>query len=155
MNYNKTIREFENNYDKKEIIKLRDMKNRFKDESNFDDNSIIYDVYIKKLSPIQLGLTVINPGAINEEFYMTRGHVHSNRTPEFYILLEGSGVLVMQKNNKAQRVNLKKGEITLIPEGYAHRLVNVGKKKLKALTVYQEDSMPNYNIKFKKRFLKR
>ena len=153
MNYKKTKKEFENNYSKKETIRLKDMKNRFKYKT--DDNSIIYNVYIKSLSPIQLGLTEINPGNINGEFYMTRGHIHSKKTPEFYILLEGNGILLMQNNNNVKSVKLKKGEITLIPEGHSHRLINIGNKKLKALTIYQEDSMPNYNIKFKKRFFKK
>ena len=61
----------------------------------------------------------------------------------------------MQKNNKVRSIKLKRGETTLIPEGYSHRLINPGNKKLKVLTIYQGDSMPNYDIKFKKRFFKK
>ena len=50
---------------------------------------------------------------------------------------------------------MKKGKIALIPEGYAHRLVNTGNKKLKVLTIYHEDSKPSYNVKFKKRFFRK
>ena len=155
MNYKKTIKELENNYDKKEVIKLKDMKDRFRDKYDFGGDSVIYEVYIRILPPIQLGLTEINPGRVNKEFYMTRGHVHLKKTPEFYILLEGNGILLMQNSNNVKSFKLKKGEITLIPEGYAHRLINTGNKKLKALTIYQGDSMPNYNIKLKKRFFRR
>ena len=154
MNYRKTINWLENKYDEKSTIRLKDMKNKFK--HNLDSvNPVIYDVFIKNLSPIKLGLTEINPGNVNGEFYMTRGHVHKKKTPEFYILLEGKGMLVIQKNNKIKSIKLKIREVTFVPSGYAHRLINLGAKKLKALTIYQEDSMPNYNIKFKKRFFKK
>ena len=155
MSYMSTIKAFEKNYDKKQIVAFQDMQNKYCKIISIKENPIIYQVFIKKFSPMQLGLTIINSGAINNEFYMTKGHIHDKKTPEFYILLEGKGILLIQKENKSKTINLKKGEITLIPAGYAHRLINIGDKKLKALTIYHEDSKPNYNIEFKKRFFKR
>ena len=154
MNYKSTIKNFEKNYDEKHTTRLKDMDNRFKDQISIKENPIIYRVFIKKFSPINLGLTVINPGAINKEFFMTKGHIHTKKTPEFYILFEGSGLLLIQKNNKQKTIKLKKEEITLIPEDYVHRLINIGNKKLKVLTIYHENSKPDYNIRFKKKFFK-
>ncbi len=155
MNCKQTIKQFEKNYNKKHIVRLKDIVNRFKNSENIEENPIIYETFIKSFSPIQLGLTVINPGNINKEFYMTRGHIHSIKTPEFYVLLEGKGLLLIQKSNKSKTIKLKKGEIALIPKDCAHRLINIGNKKLKVLTIYHENSKPNYNVKFKKRFLKK
>lgn len=153
MNYKSTIRQIENNPDKKVIITLKDLALSFKNSSNLEENQIIYKVFIKRFSPINLGLTVINSGTINKEFYMTRGHIHTKETPEFYILLEGKGILLIQKD-RSKSIKLRKGEIFLIPEAYSHRLINIGNKKLKVLTIYYENAKPNYNIKFKKRFFK-
>ena len=155
MNYSSTINDIEKNYDKKVVVKLKDIEKRFKDSSAIKDNLIIYEVFIKNFMPVNLGLTVLYSGNINRELYMTRGHIHKKPTPEFYILLEGLGLLLMQKGNISKTIKLKKGRITLIPKGYAHRLINIGNKKLKALTIYDGASMPDYNIKFKKRFFKR
>ena len=158
-NYKKTIRNFEKNYEKKSARKLSDMKGFFKDKNAVKKvlskkDPILYNVFIKEFSPINLGLTVINPGAVGKEFYFTKGHVHKKKTPEFYILLEGTGKLLIQKN-KPKTIKLERGKIALIPKGYAHRLINTGRKKLKVLTVYHEDSKPDYSVKFKKRFLKK
>ena len=157
--YKKTIRSFEKNYDKKSIRKLSGLKNHFSNKKEVQDilkkkDPVVYEVFIKEFSPISLGLTVINPGNIKKEFYFTAGHVHKGKTPEFYILLEGKGKLLIQKG-KLKTINMKKGKISLIPEGYAHRLVNTGNKKLKVLTIYHEDSKPSYNVKFKRRFFRK
>ena len=158
-NYQKTIKKFEKGYEKKSVRKLSDMKGFFKDEKAFEEilkkkDPELYSVFIKEFSPMMMGLTVINPGVVSREFYFTKGHVHKKLTPEFYILLEGKGELLIQKN-KPKVIRLKLGEIALIPERYAHRLINTGKKKLKVLTIYHEDSKPDYKVKFKKRFFKK
>lgn len=154
MKYTKTIRSFEKKPDEVHTITLADMERLYKYPSKVH-NQIIYQTFIKKSPPMQLGLTVINAGTINKEFFMTRGHIHAKKTPEFYILLEGKGILLMQKGNKSKAIKLKKGEIALIPENYAHRLINIGNAKLKVLTIYHEDSKPNYHVKFKKRFFRK
>lgn len=152
VDFRKTIRDFEGNYDKKKSVRERDAKNFF--VSGGDGSKLVYEVFVKTFSPLNLGLTVIEPGSVGKEFYMTKGHVHARKIPEFYVLLEGSGILLMQKG-KPKVVKLKKGKLVLIPEGYAHRLVNNGRKKMKVLTVYHEDSKPRYGVKFKRRFFRK
>ena len=160
-NYKKTISKFEKNYENKGTRKLEDIENRFVDKEEVEEilkdegNLEIYKTFTKTFSPIKLTLTVVNPGTVDREFYLTKGHVHKNKTPEFYILLEGKGSLILQKAGKPKEIKLKIGKIALIPEGFAHRLVNTGNKKLKVLTIYHEDSHPDYHIKFKKRVFKK
>jgi len=156
--YKKTIRHFEKN--KSHARRLKDVVPWFSNKKAIAEalrknkNKVIYETFTDKFSPINLTLTVINPGTIGKEYYMTKGHIHRKKVPEFYILLEGRGKLIIQKQSKVKVIDLKKGEIALIPIGYAHRLINTGKKKLKVLTIYDQESKPDYNIKFKKRFFK-
>ncbi len=158
--YKKTIREFEHDYDRKIKRKLSDVKNFFKNKKDVEEllqkkNPIIYEVFIKEFSPVYLGLTVINPGSIKKEYFHTKGHIHKAKTPEFYILIEGKGELLIQKRGKLKTIHLQQGKITLIPEGYAHRLINTGRKKMKTLTIYHQKSRPSYKVKFKKIFLRK
>ena len=158
-NYKRTIRSFEKSYDKKSTRKLSGLKKHFSSKEEVKKilkkkDPVVYEVFIKKIPPISLGLTVINPGSIKKEFYFTAGHIHKGKTPEFYILLEGQAKLLIQKG-KPKTIDMKRGKISLIPEGYAHRLVNTGNKKLKVLTIYHEDSKPSYNVKFKRRFFRK
>ncbi len=151
--FNGTVKEFEG--EKAEARMLSDLKGYFSDAEAYEEvlkrgDKIVYETFTKSYSPMKLTLTVINPGKIGKEFYFTKGHIHKKKTPEFYVLMEGKGVLLIQRG-KPKIVKLKKGEIALIPEDYAHRLINVGKKKLKVLTIYHENSKPDYGVKFKKR----
>ena len=150
MDYGKTIKEFEK--EKKEVKKISELENYFSDKREWlkssENNDTVYEVFTKSFSPIKMNLTIINSGRIGKEFYMTRGHVHGNKTPEFYVLLEGKGSLLMKKE-KLETIRLKKGEIVLVPEGHAHRLVNTGRKKLKVLTVFHENSRPDYGVSFR------
>ena len=157
-NYKKTIRHFEKN--KSQVRKLKDVVPWFSNKKAIAEalrkskNKVIYETHTDKFSPINLTLTVVHPGTVGKEYYMTKGHIHRKKVPEFYILLEGKGKLLMQNKSKVKVIDLKKGEIALIPVGYAHRLINTGTKKLKVLTIYDQDSKPDYNIKFKKRFFR-
>ncbi|MEK6898400.1 MAG: glucose-6-phosphate isomerase family protein [Nanoarchaeota archaeon] len=158
MNYKKTIGKIEE-YGEKKTRKLSDLKDNFKDKKELREilekrNPVIYETFTKSFSPINLTLTVVNPGDFHGEFYLTKGHVHKKKTPEFYVLLEGSGNLFIQKGIIIKTIEMKKGEIALIPQGYAHRIINTGKNKLKVLSIYHENSMPDYNVKFKRRFFR-
>ena len=158
MNYKKTISDFEKK-GKKETRKLKDVEYAFRDKVDVEEilkmkNIPVYETFTKDFSPIKLTLTEVNPGSIHGEFYLTKGHIHKNKTPEFYVLLEGKGILLLQKEKKTRKILMKIGKINLIPEGYAHRIINYGKTKLKVLSVYHEASKPDYHVEFKKRFFR-
>ena len=147
----------EKDYDKIVVRKLKDMKDSYSTRDEVKriikkGNPILYKVFIKKITKgLEFGLTVINSGNFAGEYYMTKGHVHIKPSPEVYALLEGNGKLVIQKGNKASIINLKKDRMFIVPEHYAHRLVNSGKGKLKVLTIYESNTGHNYNVKFRKR----
>ena len=157
-NYKKTIKHFEKSKSNarklKDVVKWYSDKKAIKKELKKNKNKVIYETFTDNFYPINLTLTTIHPGTIGKEYYMTKGHIHRKKVPEFYILLEGKGKLLMQKSSHVKVIDLKKREIALIPVGYAHRLINTGNKKLKVLTIYDQESKPDYNIKFKKRFFR-
>jgi glucose-6-phosphate isomerase len=146
------IRDLKKNCNKKNI-RLKDMKDSYRNP-NVKGNPLIYTVYIKNLGGFKQGLTVIEPGTINKEFYMTRGHRHIKPEDEIYILVNGTGKLILQ-TKKAKIFNLGKNRVYFISSKSGHRLVNTGRKKLEILAFYPKNAGHNYNIKFKKRFFKK
>ena len=136
------------------IRKFKDIKDRFKDTTKIKNNSLIYKVYIKDYNTFETGLTVIEPGTINKEFYMTKGHKHKKSRSEIYMLLKGKGKLVIQ-NKQTKILDLKKDKIYSIPKKAGHRLINTGKTRLEVLTIYSKDSGHDYNFEFKKRLFKK
>lgn len=145
------------NYDKLVIRKFKDMSDKYKNIKGIKGNPLIYKVYIKDFITFEYGFTVINPGSINGEFFMTKGHRHKKASREIYILMSGKGRLLIQskKNkNKTQVINLKKNKIYIIPGNSGHRLINTGNKKLEVLTIYPKIAGHDYNFKFKKRIFK-
>lgn len=148
---NNSLKEY---YDKKIIRRFKDIKDKFKNISNIKSNPLIYAVYIKDFGCFETGLTVIEPGAINKEFFMTRGHRHQKPTNEIYILISGKGKLLI-KNKKTKIFELKKDKTYIIPKKSGHRLVNTGNKKLEVLTIYPKNAGHDYNFEFDKRIFKK
>lgn len=117
-------------------------------------NPVIYKVYIKDYGDFEEGLTVINPGMVGKEFFMTKGHRHKKVAPEIYILINGKGKLVVQ-DKTFKVIDMKKNKFYHIPGHSGHRLVNTGKVPLEVLTIYGKNAGHDYNFKFKKRILKK
>ena len=111
--YKKTIKHFEKS--KSNVRKLKDVAKWYSDKKTILEglkkNKIIYETITDKFFPINLTLKTIHPGTIGKEYYMTKGHIHRKKVPEFYILLEGKGKLLMQKSSHVKVIDLKKGEI--------------------------------------------
>lgn len=154
MDYSKAIKDILKDHDEKKTVKVKDANYAFLKPSDENDNRIMYDVFIKKYADIGLGLTIMYPGDVNGEFFMTKGHFHTKHKPELYFPFEGTGKLLLQKGSDIKVINLKKGENYVIPKSYAHRLINTGRKNLIVLTVYHLNCKSNYKVKFKKRFFK-
>ena len=152
MKIEESYEDLKKNCDKKFVVRLLDMKNRYKN-FNVRGNPIIYSVYIRRLGSFEVALTILEPGDINREFYMTRGHKHRKLRKELYFFISGNGKLLIQ-GNSLRVLNVKKGKLYFVPERAGHRVINVGKEKLKFLSFYSKDAGHDYNFKFKKRFFK-
>jgi len=135
--------------------KYKDIKEKFKNPSKTKKNKTLYKVYVKSLDKEKnIAVTSINPGDIEKEFYMTKGHRHSNPIPEKYILISGKGKLLLQNHN-SRLIELKSFKEVTIPGKSAHRLINTGKNNLEVLSIYNKNSNPNYNFELKKRIFKK
>ena len=74
------------------------------------------------------GLSVLHPGKVGDEYYMTKGHFHSViDTGEVYYCLRGEGAIVMETPEGDWAVEeLRPGRVLYIPPRWAHRSVNTG-----------------------------
>ena len=141
------------NYEKKVVRKLSDMKDKYKNP-DVKGNPLIYTVYVKDFGTFEVGLTVMEPGTINKEFYMTKGHRHKKARKEIYVLTKGKGKLLVQ-GAKAQVFNMKKDKLYFIPPKAGHRAINTGKGKMEFLSFYAKDAGHDYNFEFKKRLFRK
>jgi glucose-6-phosphate isomerase, archaeal len=81
--------------------------------------------------------TIIEPGRVGAEFYMTKGHHHVVDSAEFYLGMSGTGVIVMQTRTGEVRVEeMPPGRAVHVPPGWAHRSVNVGTEPFVFLAVF-------------------
>lgn len=89
--------------------------------------------------------TIINPGAIGAEFYMTKGHHHVRDTAEVYVGMSGTGLMVMQtRDGQLATEPLVPSATVYVPPGWAHRTVNTGAVPLVFLAAYPGDAGHDY-----------
>jgi glucose-6-phosphate isomerase, archaeal len=84
-----------------------------------------------------LAVTTIEPGSVGDELFMTRGHVHRDSAAETYVCTEGVGGLLLSDGDRAEWIELGRGDVAPIPPGRAHRTVNVGREPFSFLAVYE------------------
>ncbi|HTW06489.1 MAG TPA: glucose-6-phosphate isomerase family protein [Acidimicrobiales bacterium] len=82
--------------------------------------------------------TVLNPGTVGDEYFMTKGHYHAVRgTGEVYLGLAGEGYLLLATEESLARQSvLAPGVLAYVPPGWAHRTVNTGDQPLVFFAVY-------------------
>jgi len=134
---------------------LSDMQGMYLDiqateEGIRNSNPLIYEVHQYDV-PYENGqllvvTSIIYPGRVGEEYYMTKGHYHVREdTAEVYLGLRGQGYLLMEtKDGLFQALPLGPGTVTYIPPYWAHRMVNVGREQLVFFGVYPADAGHDY-----------
>lgn len=98
----------------------------------------VYWVFNDVMNREWANITITVPGNFNGEYPKTFGHYHGVDTPETYHVIEGEGVMLLQRKHledgswdmkavdKVYLVRAKAGdEITILPE-YGHSWSNVG-----------------------------
>ena len=114
---------------------LSDMSGMFLDKDAYDHlcamgDRLLYQVYelLRPETPGELlsGLSIVHPGLVGNEFYMTKGHFHTVLdTAEVYYCLRGMGKMVMETPEGDSAVeNLEPGKVLYVPPRWAHRSVN-------------------------------
>ncbi len=111
---------------------------------------VVYEV-LQRDVPEEVGqlvccTTVIRPGAIGRECFMTKGHFHAEReTGEVYLGLAGHGVLLLQPEaGGTAELRMEAGTVAYVPPGWAHRTVNTGDVPFVFFAVYPGQAGHDY-----------
>jgi glucose-6-phosphate isomerase len=97
-------------------------------------------------SNVMSSTTVIEAGAVGDEYHMTKGHFHAVRDrAEIYLGLRGEGRLVMATPQGRTVVEpIRRGSVNYVPGHWAHRTVNVGTGPLAFFAAYPADAGYDY-----------
>lgn len=89
--------------------------------------------------------TVLQPGTVGHEYYMTKGHYHAVReTAEIYVGLSGQGLLLRTEDGQSSAQPMRPGTVAYVPPCWAHRSVNAGAEPLVFLAVYPAQAGHDY-----------
>jgi glucose-6-phosphate isomerase, archaeal len=90
--------------------------------------------------------TTIEPGTVDGEYHMTKGHFHAKLDrAEIYLTLAGEGRLVLATEEGEHAVEpMRRGTVNYVPGGWAHRSVNVGHGPLVFFAVFPADAGYDY-----------
>lgn len=94
------------------------------------------------------GISVLEPGRIGDEFYMTRGHLHRQADrAELYLAVSGRGVLLMETlDGQSRAIEICAGEAVQIPGHWVHRSVNVGPHRFATVFCFAADAGQDYEV---------
>jgi glucose-6-phosphate isomerase len=92
------------------------------------------------------GSTIIEPGRVGDEYFMTHGHFHKKRDRgEYYGTIGGKGLLVLVDEFRATRTEaMFPGSLHFIAGGLAHRVVNTGDEPLLFWACWPSDAGHDY-----------
>jgi glucose-6-phosphate isomerase len=94
-------------------------------------------------------MTVIYPGTVGDEYFMTKGHIHTDSVhdPEYYLTLRGQGLLLMQTREGETHVSeMVPGTLNYIPSEWAHRTVNTGNDDFVFLGIFPASAKRDYSF---------
>lgn len=134
--------------------RLSQMRGMYADTAAYDaamvaGDPLVYDVHASNI-PEEEGqvlycTTVLYPGRVGDEYFMTKGHFHSKRDrAEVYTGLGGSGYLLLYAGSEARAVPMQAGTIAYVPPYWAHRTVNVGSDPFVFFAAWPGDSGHDY-----------
>lgn len=113
---------------------LSSLNGYFLDQDAYDaalsqGDVLVYEVYElqrpEETGELLQGVSIIHPGKVGREFYMTKGHFHAVLdTAEVYYCLGGEGFMVMETPEGEARVEaISPGKVLYVPPRWAHRSV--------------------------------
>ncbi len=80
---------------------------------------------------LSFGLSIVHPGRVGDEYYMTKGHFHQVReTAEIYHCLRGIGALLMESGDGDWALEeFRPGRVVYVVPGWAHRSINLSEQE--------------------------
>lgn len=144
---------------------LSNMKKMFADQGEAEkiltaDDPVVYEFYElgcpERAGDLLFGTTIVYPGKVGSEYYMTKGHFHTMlETAEVYYTLSGEGYMVMENpEGETLEEPLAKGSALYVPRRYAHRTVNTGSEPLVLFFTFAADAGHDYGTIEEKGFHK-
>jgi glucose-6-phosphate isomerase, archaeal len=133
--------------------RLRDVGEIFEDRdalAAIDPETVVYQTYgcpgDGPGQELYFGTTVLMPGRVGSEFFMTRGHFHTHPLRgELCLTLGGTGKLILMARDGATRTeDMAEGSIHNIPPETAHRVANTGKEPLIFFVAWMSDCGHDY-----------
>lgn len=113
---------------------------------------VVYEVWEHRASKdsgdLVFGTSVMQPGRVGCEFFLTRGHQHliADRA-ETYYCLSGSGLVLMESPEGESKVLEQiPGQLVYVPPRWIHRSINTGDSVLTTLFCYNADAGQDYEI---------
>lgn len=126
-------------YSSYEERKISDMMGCFEHEDIrekmiAEGDPVVYKVYKQEVPLIEGELlhciTIIEPGTVSGEFFMTKGHYHINEScAEIYYGQKGHGLLLLQKGHEFKTIAIEPDTAAYIPAGWGHRTINVSEEE--------------------------
>ncbi|MFE4140444.1 glucose-6-phosphate isomerase [Peribacillus sp. YIM B13472] len=115
-----------------------------------EEDILAYEFYELSLpekdSNLLFGTSIVYPGKVGNEYFMTKGHFHTILdTAEVYYCLSGKGYMLMENpEGDWADEELTPGKAVYVPGRYAHRSVNVGDEPLVTFFVFRADAGHDY-----------
>jgi glucose-6-phosphate isomerase, archaeal len=146
--------------------RLSDLKGMFLDQTAYtallaQNDPLIYEVYEvhrpEVAGELLMGLSIVHPGKVGQEFFMTKGHFHTVlETAEVYYVLKGEGYMVMETPEGESRIEpLSPGSVLYVPPCWAHRSVCTSRQQdLATFFIYPANAGHNYGTIEKQGFRK-
>ncbi len=135
--------------------KIKDLSGIFRDEKAFngmDPEQLVYNV--QTWLPVAegtsgglfFGTSIVFPGKVNNEFFITQGHFHEQADrAEFYWGVQGKGMLIMMDRDRNTWVEyIYPGSLHYIGGDIAHRLANTGSENLIVGACWPSDAGHDY-----------
>jgi glucose-6-phosphate isomerase, archaeal len=137
---------------------MGDLTKVYRDEQAFlalakeSRDDVAYEVFAtppqEQAGELIVGTSVVYPGQVGDEFFMTRGHIHQiHGRAEMYYCLSGHGVMLLESlDGEVNALEMRTGQVVYVPGGWIHRSVNVGSGTLVTLFTYAADAGQDYTI---------
>lgn len=135
--------------------KLSNMKNMYDDTDAFSEilkssDPLVYEFYElgapDDTGDVAFGTSIVYPGKVGNEYFMTKGHFHSViDTAEVYLCLSGKGVMLMETpEGDWHAEEMIPGSAVYCPKRYAHRSINTGNEPLVTFFAFRADAGHDY-----------
>jgi glucose-6-phosphate isomerase len=137
---------------------FRDLSGLYADEAAYAAmlpgmaEEVVYEVWEHRVSEspgdLVFGTSVMRPGRVGDEFFVTRGHQHklADRS-EVYHCVAGTGVVLLENPaGEVRALALAPQRIVYVPPHWIHRSVNTGSETLITVFCYAADAGQDYGV---------